>query len=310
MERAFGALATEALRPAPLIPDPEPVQEYLAHLGPLTLPREIRLVVDCAHGATAPWAPALLRGEGITWIGTPEDGDRINVGVGSTHLDALRAKVLETGAMAGIAFDGDGDRCLLLDGAGHLVDGDQILWLLVQDLQAQGHRIPGVVGTLMSNGGLEEALRRTRIPFTRTPVGDKHMLRELARCGWDLAAEASGHIIQKHLGPSGDGLATALAVLHALLTRPENERWSWRFQPWPLKLVNLTAKARRPVEACPHLMDSMKSLETLHGDALRIVVRWSGTEPKLRLMVEARETTRMESAIHRLEEAARADLGI
>ena len=136
------------------------------------------------------------------------------------------------------------------------------------------------------------------------------MLRELARCGWDLAAEASGHIIQKHLGPSGDGLATALAVLHALLTRPENERWSWRFQPWPLKLVNLTAKARRPVEACPHLMDSMKSLETLHGDALRIVVRWSGTEPKLRLMVEARETTRMESAIHRLEEAARADLGI
>lgn len=310
VERAFEALASEALRPTPLNPESEPVQEYLAHLGPLSLPKGIRLVVDCAHGATAPWAPALLKGEGISWMGTPADGDRINVGVGSTHLEALRAKVLETGAMAGIAFDGDGDRCLLVDGEGHLVDGDQILWLLVQDLRAEGHSIPGVVGTLMSNGGLEEALRRAAIPFTRTPVGDKHMLRELARCGWDLAAEASGHIIQKHLGPSGDGLATALAALHALLARPEGARWNWRFQPWPLKLVNLTARHRRPVEECANLMDSLKRLETLHGDALRVVVRWSGTEPKLRLMVEARETARMEAALHRLEEAARTDLGI
>jgi len=310
VEQSFEGLPSEALRATPLSPVPELLREYVAHLGPLTLPKSIRLVVDCAHGATAPWAPLLLQGEGITWLGTPADGHRINVGVGSTHLEALRAKVLETGALAGIAFDGDGDRCLLLDGEGHLVDGDQLIWLLVQALQAEGRTIPGVVGTLMTNGGLEEALRRAQIPFTRTPVGDKHMLRDLARCGWDMAAEASGHIIQKHVGPSGDGLATALAVLQALITRPEDQRWSWRFQPWPLKLVNLTARVRRPVEACPRLMDSMKQLEASHGDALRVVVRWSGTEPKLRLMVEGREAHHMEDAISRLEEAARADLSI
>jgi len=155
------------------------------------------------------------------------------VGVGSTHMEQLAAKVTELGAAAGIAFDGDGDRCLMVDGQGVVVDGDQLLWLLAQDLHHSGRPLPGVVGTVMSNGGLEEALGGLGIPFVRTPVGDKHMLRELARRGWDLAAEASGHIVQKHVGPSGDGMATALAALAALLRRGGADRWSWRFQPWP-----------------------------------------------------------------------------
>nr|WP_320131636.1 hypothetical protein [uncultured Holophaga sp.] len=310
VERAFEATPVTPFLGAALTADASPVQEYLAHLGPLTLPPDFRLVVDCAHGATAPFAPALLQGPGLSWIGIPADGERINVGVGSTHLDGLRHRVLAEGAALGIAFDGDGDRCLMVDGQGDLVDGDQLLWLLVQDQVARGRAVPGVVGTLMSNGGLESALRHAGIPFTRTPVGDKFMLRELAQCGWDLAAEASGHLIQKHLGPSGDGLATALAALHALLARPEGERWSWRFEPWPLKLVNLTARDRRPVEQCPLLLKAMKRMETDFGDTLRVVVRWSGTEPKLRLMVEARETRLMEDTLDRLEEAARADLGI
>jgi phosphoglucosamine mutase len=232
------------------------------------------------------------------------------VGVGSTHIEQLAAKVVELGADAGFAFDGDGDRCLMVDGRGALVDGDQLLWLLAQDLHHSGRPLPGVVGTVMSNGGLEEALGGLGIPFVRTPVGDKHMLRELARRGWDLAAEASGHLVQKHVGPSGDGMATALAVLGALLRRDRADRWSWLFRPWPLRLVNILASDRRPVEACPHLLAAIHSLEASHGSALRMVVRWSGTEPKLRLMVEARETGLMNQALVDLELAARTDLAI
>ena len=210
----------------------------------------------------------------------------------------------------GIAFDGDGDRCLLMDGQGTLVDGDQILWLLAQDLHREGQPLPGVVGTLMTNGGLEESLHHLGIPFVRTQVGDKFMLRELAKRRWDLAAEASGHVIQKHLGPSGDGMATALACLQALLHRQPEQRWAWRFEPWPLKLVNLQARNRKPLEACPSLQHTLTRLEDHHGSSLRIVVRWSGTEPKLRLMVEARNAAAMDDALQQLEVAARKDLGI
>jgi phosphoglucosamine mutase len=295
---------------SPDLPPRQTIDAYIRQLGPLELPPEVTLVVDCAHGATAPWAHRLLTGGTIHWLGVPADGARINVGVGSTHLEALAAKVRETGAHAGIAFDGDGDRCLMVGPSGALVDGDQLLWLLAQDRHAQGQELPGVVGTVMSNGGLEAALAAIGVPFVRTPVGDKHMLRELGRRGWDLAAEASGHLIQKRVGPSGDGLATALAALRALLHRPPAERWSWRFQPWPLRLVNIVAEDRLPLEACPRLRRSMDTLEKAHGPNLRMVVRWSGTEPKLRLMVEAREEALMQRAIQDLEGAARADLGI
>jgi len=310
LEAAFDLTRPRPARPRRLPLDTAILEDYLTQLGPLELPAGVTLVVDCAHGATAPWARRLLKGDGIHWLGVPADGARINVGVGSTHMEALAAKVVELGAMAGIAFDGDGDRCLMVDPKGTLVDGDQLLWLLAQDLHTHHEPLAGVVGTVMSNGGLEEALRHAGIPFVRTQVGDKHMLRELGRLNWDMAAEASGHIIQKHLGPSGDGLATALAALRALLRRPEAERWSWRFQPWPLRLVNILARDRRPVEACGHLVEAMRVLEARHGEDLRMVVRWSGTEPKLRLMVEAREKALMDEALEALEQAARQDLSL
>lgn len=299
------AMTGTAPLPAPCA---DPVEAYCRHIEGLDLPQGFQLVVDCAHGATAPWAPRLLRGPGVRFRGMPADGSRINVGVGSTHMDALQAEVRRIGADAGIAFDGDGDRCLFVDAEGRIVDGDQLLWLLAQDLHSHQGPLPGVVGTLMSNGGLEQALRHAGIPFVRTQVGDKFMLRELGRRGWDLAAEASGHIIQKHLGPSGDGLATAIACLKALLHRPAADRWSWRFEPWPLKLVNLLAKDRRPVEDCERLRRTMEDLARTHGETVRIVVRWSGTEPKLRLMVEAREEATMKQALLQLEAAARLDL--
>jgi len=309
LEAAFEAAPAIVPEDVSLQPDASAVEAYLAHLGTLELPVDFPIVADCAHGATTPWAPRLLKGA-VQWLGTPADGARINVGVGSTHLERLREAVKSSGAAAGVAFDGDGDRCLFVDAAGDVVDGDQLLWLLAQDFHAKGKPLPGLVGTLMTNGGLEEALRGLGIPLVRTAVGDKFMLRELAIRGWDLAAEASGHVIQKHVGPSGDGLATTLAVLRVLIERSPEARWDWRFRPWPLKLVNLTATERRPVEACTRLSSAMADLEACHGEAIRVVVRWSGTEPKLRLMVEAREAALMEATIATLEVAARADLAL
>ena len=311
-EQAIEA-AFEALVPA-APGDPEvtrlDLEAYLAHLEGVDLPAEVHLVIDCAHGATPDAARRLFRGGRITWLGVPSDGARINVGVGSTHLEALAAEVRRQGALLGIAFDGDGDRCLMVDGHGTPVDGDQMVWLMAQDRVASGDPPPGVVGTLMTNGGLAQALADAGIPFVRTAVGDKYLLREMARRSWDLAAEASGHLIQKRVGPSGDGLAAGLAVLRALLHRAPGHRWDWTFRPWPQRLVNLRAKVRRPVEACAELGSAMGSIDARWGDGVRQVIRWSGTEPKLRLMVEARESAWVDQALEELESAARLDLAL
>lgn len=308
IEAAFAALAEPTL----ICPPPRPLdlKPYLDHLGGVHLPPGLSLVIDCAHGATAEAARELFTGAGIHWIGVPADGARINVGVGSTHLESLAATVRSRGAQLGIAFDGDGDRCLLVDSQGQEVDGDQMVWLLTQDRIAQGDPPPGVVGTLMTNGGLAQALHGAGVPFVRTAVGDKYLLREMGRRGWDLAAEASGHLIQKRVGPSGDGLAAALAILRALLHRPEASRWDWTFRSWPQRLVNVRARDRRPVEACRELGAAMAEVEARWGEGVRQVVRWSGTEPKLRLMVEAREAAWVDQALAELEAAARRDLAL
>ncbi|HNX93782.1 MAG TPA: hypothetical protein PKL14_01375 [Holophaga sp.] len=310
IEAAFDDTRPRSGKTIDLTPNVKPMKDYLASQESIDLPHDFPVVIDCAHGATAPWAPRLLHGGKIHWVGTPADGSRINVGVGSTHLDNLRSEVLRLGAAVGIAFDGDGDRCLLVDSEGTVVDGDQIIWLMAQDLQSHGVEVPGVVGTLMSNGGLEEALTSLEIPFARTQVGDKFMLRELNARKWDLAAEASGHVIQKHLGPSGDGLSAAIACLKALLRRTPQQRWVWQFRPWPLKLVNIVAPQRVPLEACSQLQNAMEQVTLQFGSEVRMVIRWSGTEPKLRLMVEAREEATVAAVLEQLEPAARADLGL
>lgn len=286
------------------------IEPWLKHLGGIDLPADFKLVVDCAHGATGPAAKRLIRGGQIRWIGDTPNGAKINVGVGSTHLETLQAAVAEEGAELGIAFDGDGDRCLMVDAQGQVLDGDQMLWLLTQDRIAAGDRPSGVVGTVMSNGGLEQALGHAGVPFTRTAVGDKFLLRELRARGWDLAAEASGHLIQKRIGPSGDGIATALSLLTALLHRPRESRFGWTFQPWPQRLVNVKAPARQPVDSMARLQAAMGGIADRWGSGARQVIRWSGTEPKLRLMVEAREQQWVDQALQELEAAARLDLGI
>ena len=308
IESAFEELAEPTM--ISNVPARLELQPYLEHLAGITLPPEFRVVIDCAHGATAEAALELFRGGDIHWIGVPADGPRINVGVGSTHLAALATAVVACGAQLGIAFDGDGDRCLLDDGAGEVVDGDKMVWLLDQDRVACGDAPPGVVGTLMTNGGLAQALGQAGIPFVRTAVGDKYLLREMAKRGWDLAAEASGHLIQKRVGPSGDGLAAALSILRALLHRPADRRWAWTFRPWPQRLVNVMARDRKAVNACSDLVAAMAEIEARWGEGVRQVVRWSGTEPKLRLMVEAQESAWVDEALKDLEAAARQDLAL
>ncbi len=309
-ERAIEAAFAELAEPTTISAPPArlDLQPYLDHLEGITLPPGFRLVIDCAHGATAEAALELFRGGDIHWLGIPADGPNINVGVGSTHLEALAATVSARGADLGIAFDGDGDRCLMVDGAGRVVDGDQMVWLLAQDRLACGDAPPGVVGTLMTNGGLAQALHHAGIPFVRTAVGDKFLLREMAKRGWDLAAEASGHLIQKRVGPSGDGLAAGLSILRALLHRTPEHRWDWTFRPWPQRLVNLVARDRKAVEACHELGAATAAIDARWGDGVRQVIRWSGTEPKLRLMVEAQEAAWVDQALLELEAAARRDL--
>ncbi len=309
-ERAIEAAFAELAEPTTISVPPARLElpPYLDHLEGITLPPGFRLVIDCAHGATAEAALELFRGGEIHWLGVPADGPNINVGVGSTHLEALAATVTARGADLGIAFDGDGDRCLMVDGAGRVVDGDQMVWLLAQDRLACGDAPPGVVGTLMTNGGLAQALHHAGIPFVRTAVGDKFLLREMAKRGWDLAAEASGHLIQKRVGPSGDGLAAGLSILRALLHRTPEHRWDWIFRSWPQRLVNLVARDRKAVEACHELGAATAAIDARWGDGVRQVIRWSGTEPKLRLMVEAQEAAWVDQALLELEAAARRDL--
>jgi phosphoglucosamine mutase len=220
----------------------------------------------------------------------------------------LQAAVRERGADVGVAFDGDGDRCLMVNGAGEVVDGDQILWLLTQSRIAAGERPRGVVGTVMSNEGLARALASVGVPFVRTPVGDRYLIQELRSRGWDLAAEASGHLIQRRLGGTGDGLKTAISAIRALLSRPAGERWDFRFTPWPLEMVNVVAAKRVDIERCERLSRAISGLERQWGKELRLLVRWSGTEPKLRLMVEGTSEARVDEALRELEKAAREDL--
>lgn len=286
---------------------PQAMESYLAHLGCLQIPDSFPIVIDCAHGATPHWAGRIFSGA-IHWIGTPTDGKRINVGVGSTHLQTLRDKIYSTAAAAGIAFDGDGDRCLILNDKGELIDGDQMLWLLALEEYERGNRPRGIIGTVMSNAGLEESLKSLGIPFVRTPVGDKFMVRELDNTGWNMAAEASGHLIQRHLGTSGDGLATALSVLRILLNKPAENRWDWCFKPWSLKLVNIETTRRKEISTCPALQKTIEELNSDYGESVRLVIRWSGTEPLLRIMVEARENDLVERASELLATAAKDDL--
>jgi phosphoglucosamine mutase len=270
---------------------------YLEHLelimstaGPL---RGSHIVVDCANGATNVLAPQLFRkiGFDVESIGIAPNGRNINLKCGSTHLDALAAAVVTSRARLGVAFDGDGDRALFVDGEGRVVDGDAVLMMAAIYLKERG-RLPGnaIVATVMSNVGLEIALRERGIEMVRTAVGDKYVMEEMIKRGLALGGEQSGHIIfSEHLF-TGDGLATALNVLRIMAdTGKELAPLAGALVTYPQVLVNVRVREKADYMKVPAIADTVKKVEQGLAGNGRLLVRYSGTEPLLRIMLEGKD---------------------
>ncbi len=249
------------------------------------------LVVDCAHGATAVTAPEIFErlGARVTLIGTEPDGVNINDGCGSTHLDLVGETVRAIGADLGLAFDGDGDRALAVDASGTPVDGDQILAVCALDLRARGALAgDAVVTTTMTNLGFRRAMAAAGIEVRWTDVGDRYVLEEMRRGGYVLGGEQSGHLINLAHGPSGDGVAAALHLLGALVARGEDLATAGAVvQRLPQKLVNVRAARKAELAGADAVWEAVRACEAALGEDGRVVVRPSGTEPLVRVMVEA-----------------------
>jgi phosphoglucosamine mutase len=273
-----------------------------------------RIVADTAHGATCVTTPAALRGLGaeVQVLGGAPDGANINAGVGSEHPEQLAREVVARGARLGVAHDGDGDRCILCDETGAVLDGDEILTLLALDALRRGELAADtLVVTVQSNLGVDAALRAAGGRVERTDVGDRYVLERLRACGARLGGESSGHIVNLALSPTGDGLGAALGVL-ALMARDGRPLSALRtaLVKFPQATRNLRVAAKRPLAECAALTAEIAALEAVLGDAGRVMVRFSGTEPKLRLLAEASDEGAMRDALERLEAAARRDLDV
>ncbi|MFT0533049.1 phosphoglucosamine mutase [Castellaniella hirudinis] len=272
-----------------------------------TFPNELdlqglKLVVDAAHGAAYHIAPHVFRelGADVCVIGCEPDGFNINEGVGATHPEALVAAVAEQGADLGIALDGDADRLQMVDAGGRLYNGDELLYAIVRD-RAKLNPINGVVGTLMTNFGLERRLKELRIPFERAQVGDRYVLERLRQHGWLYGGESSGHLLCLDCHTTGDGIVAALQVLAAM-----------RHASLPLaalvadlrmyaqKMVNVPLAPGLDWQAHAGLREAAQAVQAQLGDRGRVLIRASGTEPKLRLMVEADDAALADECVRRL----------
>jgi phosphoglucosamine mutase len=271
-----------------------------------------RVVVDAGHGATVATTPEALRRAGaeVEVIGGAPDGANINAGVGSEHPEGLARAVVARGARLGVAHDGDGDRCVLCDETGSLLDGDEILTLLALDALARGALAAGtLVVTVQSNLGVDAAIRAAGGRVERTDVGDRHVLERLRATGARLGGESSGHIVNLDLSPTGDGLGAALGVIAVMVAtgRPLLALRSGLVK-FPQGQRNLAIGAKRPLAECAALTRELAALTRELGDAGRVMARFSGTESKLRLLAEAGSQATVDTALARLAEAARLDL--
>ncbi len=265
----------------------------------------LKVVIDCAHGATYRIAPSVFSelGVEVITIGNQPDGININQGVGSTSPAALQKAVLEQGADFGIAFDGDGDRVQMVDHTGVVLDGDDLLYIIATDIQER-ERLPegtGVVGTLMSNYGLEMALRERGIPFVRANVGDRYVMQEMEERGWVLGGEGSGHILCAQHHTTGDGIIAALQVLLAVRRRGNSlakERLAWNKLPQTLLNVRF-AGGMDPV-AHPEVVAACEQVTTELAGRGRVLLRKSGTEPLVRVMVEGEDQAQVQQHAERL----------
>jgi phosphoglucosamine mutase len=270
--------------------------------GELSL-KGLKIVVDAAHGAAYHVAPDVFHelGAEVVCIGCNPDGLNINAGCGATAPAKLVEAVREHQADYGVALDGDADRLQLVDRHGRLYNGDELLYVMVADRLAQGQAVPGAVGTLMTNMAVEVALKARGIEFVRAKVGDRYVLEELSARQWLLGGEGSGHLLALDKHTTGDGIVSALQVLQAIAragrTLPELLAGVTLF---PQVLINVRLAAGQDWTASPHLADVQASVARELGDAGRVLIRPSGTEPLVRVMVEARDAAQARSCAERL----------
>ncbi len=268
--------------------------------------RGLKLVIDCAHGATYHIAPSVFAelGASVEVIGANPNGFNINEGVGSTDLSALQASVTSTGADMGIAFDGDGDRVLFVDADGSVVDGDELLYVLAMHRIAKGRSDAGVVGTLMSNMGLELALQEQGVKLARAKVGDRYVKEIMAAEGWSLGGESSGHLICSDVTTTGDGIVSALQVLAAVVdvNKPLSTLRAGMTK-LPQVLLNVRVDDKSGFEAKPGVKAAKAAVEQALAGRGRLLLRPSGTEPVVRVMVEGEDPSELSTLAQQVADA-------
>ena len=272
----------------------------------------LKVVVDCANGATYDIAPAVLSelGADVVSIGTDPNGLNINDKIGSTSPAALKEKVLEVGADLGIALDGDGDRSIMVDHKGNVVDGDEMLFVIACERRRRNIEFGGVVGTKMSNLGMELALAEREVPFARTAVGDRFVLQEMQQRGWQLGGESSGHIICHDITTTGDGIVSALQVLTAVvLTGKPLRELRGAMQKFPQTMINVRLGQDPDVSASQSVRDAVSGVEDKLQGRGRVLLRPSGTEPVLRVMVEGEDADLVARLARELADVVAAEAG-
>ena len=302
---------------ADAVPGEALVERYLAHVREaLPDPGRLagaRVAVDCANGATTSVAPRLFRelGFDVTFIGDTPDGRNINLHCGSTHPETLVRTVVDGGFRLGVAFDGDGDRAIFVDESGRVVDGDAVMLMCARRLQSEG-RLKGnaVVATVMSNIGLELALAESGISLIRTQVGDKYVMEELLKRDLSIGGEQSGHVIFTEYLFTGDGLVTALSVLGVMRAtgRTLGELAS-DLTTYPQVLVNVRVRERTDLRQVPEIAQVMARVESQLADHGRLLVRYSGTEPLLRIMLEGRDAAEIRTWADEIADVVKKRLG-
>lgn len=289
---------------------------YLEHLkqicGEFSL-KDTKIVIDCANGASSQLAPQLFAdlGAEVIVINNTPDGRNINENCGSTHINGLPAKVLAEKADLGVAFDGDADRALFVDEKGSIVDGDATLWIMAQYLKEHGKLANStVVATVMSNIGLELALRSKSIELLRANVGDKYVLEQLIKTSSEIGGEQSGHIIFPEISLVGDGMMTALLILRAISEKGISlSQAVTGFVGYPQILLNVKVREKRPFDEVPAIAAAAREIENeLHGEG-RLLLRYSGTENLARVMIEGKDQAAIELQAQRLIDVIKHELG-
>lgn len=268
----------------------------------------LKIVVDCAHGATYHIAPNVLSelGAEVIEIGTEPNGLNINRNVGATSMKAVTDSVLENQADLGFALDGDGDRLMLVDHKGNVIDGDQIVYIIARDVLKSGQLKGGVVGTVMSNLGLEVALATLGVPFIRSKVGDRYVLELLQQKGWSIGGESSGHVLNLAAASTGDGIVAGLQVLAAMLRSDMTlYELSRGMQKFPQTLINVRFTEGQDPLADLNVQQSVIEAEKNLEDKGRVLLRKSGTEPLIRVMVEAQEANQSSQWAEYIADAVR-----